>query len=93
MPNCPRSPPAAVIRAEGGLPGMRVGVDRLLLHAQGLEARGQCAHFVPDDLKGGNGMYLDVFSCKPYDPETVVKVAEKWFKFGKYKTAFVERQA
>lgn len=58
-----------------------------------IETSNICAHFVPDDLKGGNGMYLDVFSCKPYDPETVVKVAEKWFKFGKYKTAFVERQA
>jgi S-adenosylmethionine/arginine decarboxylase-like enzyme len=58
-----------------------------------IETSNICAHFVPDDLKGGNGMYLDVFSCKPYDPETVVKVAQKWFKFEKYKTAYVERQA
>ena len=58
-----------------------------------IETSNICAHFVPDDLKGGNGFYLDVFSCKPYDPQTVVDIAQKWFKFEKYKTAFVERQA
>jgi S-adenosylmethionine/arginine decarboxylase-like enzyme len=58
-----------------------------------IETSNICAHFVPDDLNGGSGMYLDVFSCKPYDPQIVVDVAKKWFKFETFKTAFVERQA
>lgn len=54
-----------------------------------IETSNICAHFVEEN----NTMYLDVFSCKPYDPQLVVEVAKKWFKFESFKTAFVERQA
>ena len=54
-----------------------------------IETSNICAHFVEEN----NTMYLDVFSCKPYDPAIVVKVTEKHFKFKKYKTAFLERKA
>lgn len=58
-----------------------------------IETSNICAHFVPDDGKGGTAMYLDVFSCKPYDPQVVADIAKQYFKFTKFNTAFVERQA
>lgn len=54
-----------------------------------IETSNICAHFTNED----NAMYLDVFSCKPYDPQKVVNVAQKYFKFEKFKTAFIERNA
>ena len=47
-----------------------------------IETSNICAHFTNED----NCMYLDVFSCKPYD-------TQKYFKFEKFKTAFIERNA
>jgi S-adenosylmethionine/arginine decarboxylase-like enzyme len=38
-------------------------------------------------------MYLDVFSCKPFDPQKVIEVATNSFKFQRYNTAYIERQA
>jgi hypothetical protein len=35
------------------------------------------AHFCPVDR---NAAFLDCFSCKPYDPETVVEVFNKYFQ-------------
>lgn len=40
-----------------------------------IETSNICAHFV--DATGE--MYLDVFSCKPFDPEVVMKVAGDFF--------------
>lgn len=54
-----------------------------------IETSNICAHFTNED----NCVYLDVFSCKPYDPQKVVEVAQKYFKFEKFKTAFIERNA
>lgn len=54
-----------------------------------IETSNICAHFTNED----NSMYLDVFSCKPYDPQKVVEVAQKYFKFEKFKTAYLERNA
>ena len=54
-----------------------------------IETSNICAHFVNQD----GHMYLDVFSCKPFDAQTAIDVAKKHFKFGKYNTAFLERQA
>lgn len=54
-----------------------------------IETSNITAHFVEEN----NTMYLDVFSCKPYDPQDVVNISEEFFKFAKYKTAFLERQA
>ena len=54
-----------------------------------IETSNICGHFVEEN----DTMYLDVFSCKPYDPQVVVNLAEKYFGMKKYNTAFVERQA
>lgn len=54
-----------------------------------IETSNICAHFAESTAT----MYLDVFSCKTYDPQKVVDIANKFFKFEKYKTAFLERQA
>ena len=58
-----------------------------------IETSNICAHFVPDDQEGGTAMYLDVFSCKPFDPQKALEVAANFFKFKKYNTAYIERQA
>ena len=54
-----------------------------------IETSNICAHFVDDN----DTYYLDVFSCKPYDPQIVIDLCEKYFKHQKYRTAFIERQA
>ena len=54
-----------------------------------IETSNICAHFVEET----NDFYLDVFSCKTFDPATVVEVAHKYFKFGYYRIAVVERNA
>lgn len=41
-----------------------------------IETSNICGHFV--DSTGD--MYLDVFSCKEFDTETVLKVVDEWFK-------------
>jgi S-adenosylmethionine/arginine decarboxylase-like enzyme len=41
-----------------------------------IETSNICGHFV--DATGE--AYIDVFSCKHFDPEAVMDVAEKWFK-------------
>lgn len=54
-----------------------------------IETSNICAHFVEEN----DTMYLDVFSCKTYDPQIVIGLMEKYFKIQKYQTAFLERQA
>lgn len=54
-----------------------------------IETSNICGHFVNEN----DTMYLDVFSCKPFDPVKVIEVAKRFFDFTNYNTAFVERQA
>jgi S-adenosylmethionine/arginine decarboxylase-like enzyme len=54
-----------------------------------IETSNICAHFVNER----DHLYLDVFSCKKYDPQTVIDVAKAYFKFQKYNTGFLKRQA
>jgi S-adenosylmethionine/arginine decarboxylase-like enzyme len=54
-----------------------------------IETSNICAHFVPAD----GVFYMDVFSCKPFDPAKVIELATKYFKCTNYKVAFLERQA
>lgn len=54
-----------------------------------IETSNICAHFVEEN----NTFYLDVFSCKTFDPDTVVETARAYFGFLKYNVAFIERQA
>lgn len=46
------------------------------------------AHFA----NASNTTYLDIFSCKLYDPSTVVDFAKNFFKAGKINLRTVERQ-
>jgi S-adenosylmethionine/arginine decarboxylase-like enzyme len=54
-----------------------------------IETSNICAHFV--DATGE--VYLDVFSCKDFDPEAVVRVADEYFKPTCAEVFFRERGA
>lgn len=54
-----------------------------------IETSNICAHFVEEN----NTMYLDVFSCKPYDNEIVVASVEQYFSPTKVREYFVTRNA
>ena len=54
-----------------------------------IETSNICAHFVEEN----DTMYLDIFSCKPFDPQVAIDIATDAFKFKKYNTAYIERQA
>jgi len=54
-----------------------------------IETSNICAHFVEEN----DTMYLDVFSCKPFDPQKAIDIAASAFKFQKFNTAYLERQA
>jgi S-adenosylmethionine/arginine decarboxylase-like enzyme len=54
-----------------------------------IETSNICAHFVNEN----DTMYLDVFSCKTFNPQTVSDLVEKYFKYKKFSTAFLERKA
>jgi len=54
-----------------------------------IETSNICAHFVEEN----NTFYLDVFSCKPYDPQKVIELTQHYFKHTNFRTAFLERQA
>ena len=54
-----------------------------------IETSNIVAHFVEET----DDMYLDVFSCKPYDPETVKKVVGKYFTPLGMHSKFLVRQA
>ena len=46
------------------------------------------AHFADES----SAIYLDVFSCAPYEPEAVAEYAKEYFKAEKYSLRSVERQ-
>ena len=54
-----------------------------------IETSNICAHFV-NEL---DHMYLDVFSCKPFDQQLAIQVAQNFFKFTNLKVGYLERQA
>jgi len=54
-----------------------------------IETSNICCHFVEED----NTFYLDVFSCKPFDPSTVVDLARKYFQFTNFNVGYLQRQA
>jgi len=54
-----------------------------------IETSNICAHFVPAD----GVFYMDVFSCKTFDPAKVIELATKYFGCTNYKVGFLERQA
>ena len=54
-----------------------------------IETSNICAHFV-NEL---NEVYLDVFSCKSFDPEIVVNLVKQFFKTEKVDFQFITRKA
>jgi S-adenosylmethionine/arginine decarboxylase-like enzyme len=54
-----------------------------------IETSNICAHFVEET----NDMYLDVFSCKPFEQSTVVKIVDEYFKPECIDEHFLQRQA
>ena len=54
-----------------------------------IETSNICAHFVDED----DTMYLDVFSCKPYDNATVIKLVKEFFEPTRIRENFITRQA
>jgi len=54
-----------------------------------IETSSIVGHFL--DINGD--LYLDVFSCKPYDNEIIVEMLNEWFEPEKIVTTFLKRQA
>lgn len=54
-----------------------------------IETSNICAHFVDED----NTMYLDVFSCKEFDPDVVENIVKSYFEAVKIRRNFITRQA
>jgi S-adenosylmethionine decarboxylase len=54
-----------------------------------IETSNICAHFVDED----DTMYLDVFSCKPFDEKVVEALVVKHFGAKHLRRAFLKRQA
>jgi len=54
-----------------------------------IETSNICAHFVEEN----NSMYLDVFSCKDFDPLIVKQTVEEFFQVEKMKIKVLTRQA
>lgn len=53
-----------------------------------IETSNICGHFCDNT---GN-FYIDVFSCKPYDMETVLEAVNQFFSPKKIRSRFVERE-
>lgn len=54
-----------------------------------IETSNICAHFCDDT----GDIYLDVFSCKPYDKEIVLQLVDECFLPDRMNHQFLERQA
>jgi len=54
-----------------------------------IETSNICGHFCDDS----GDCYIDVFSCKPFDNDTVVEVVNKYFEPTSIRTNFLSRQA
>lgn len=54
-----------------------------------IETSNICAHFVNED----NTMYLDVFSCKPYDENVVIGLVKEYFGAVNVRRTYITRQA
>ena len=54
-----------------------------------IETSNICAHFCNDT----GDVYFDVFSCKPFEPQTVIQIVGEYFNPTKTGTMFVLRDA
>jgi S-adenosylmethionine/arginine decarboxylase-like enzyme len=54
-----------------------------------IETSNICGHFVEET----NDMYLDVFSCKPFQPNDVAEIVDEYFHPEHMNQVFLSRQA
>lgn len=54
-----------------------------------IETSNICVHFVEED----NTAYFDIFSCKPYSVDTVIKVVEEFFDPKTIRKTYLTRHA
>jgi len=54
-----------------------------------IETSNICAHFVEEN----NSMYLDVFSCKDFDPQVVEEAVKEYFDAQVFKSTTILREA
>lgn len=54
-----------------------------------IETSNICGHFCDDT----GDCYIDVFSCKPFDNDDVMKTIAEYFQPSSQKSNFIERQA
>lgn len=54
-----------------------------------IETSNICGHFVNES----DAVYLDVFSCKPYDIDVVINLVKTYFKASSVKKTYLTRQA
>jgi S-adenosylmethionine/arginine decarboxylase-like enzyme len=54
-----------------------------------IETSNICVHFADENRE----IYLDVFSCKEFEPKIVLNVLKKYFKNESFNMHFLERQA
>lgn len=54
-----------------------------------IETSNICAHFANET----NTMYLDVFSCKPYNNDVVIELVKKYFKAKSIRPSYITRHA
>lgn len=54
-----------------------------------IETSNICAHFVNED----NAIYLDVFSCKEFDDQVVMKLVRQYFDAINIRPSYLTRQA
>jgi S-adenosylmethionine decarboxylase len=54
-----------------------------------IETSNICAHFVEED----NTMYLDVFSCKTFDNDVVIRLVKHYFEPLSTRVTYLTRQA
>jgi S-adenosylmethionine/arginine decarboxylase-like enzyme len=74
-------PPQVVMFGEGGKKGYTL--------VQLIETSNITAHFVEET----NDIYLDVFSCKEFDPMVVEEVVKGYFMPATFSKRFIKRQA
>ena len=69
--------------------GNKAGITLVQL----IETSNICCHFVEDDGNGGTAFYLDVFSCKTFDNDVVLKCCEDYFGQTSNRIHYFVRQA
>jgi len=69
--------------------GNKAGITLVQL----IETSNICCHYVEDDGNGGTAFYLDVFSCKTFDNDVVLKCCEDYFGKTSNRIHYFVRQA